>query len=145
MRTLAVDPGTRRVGLAISDSSGKFANPLEVLSVRDLEQAIDPILKIVQREDVERLVVGLPLNMDGSASAGSKSAKEFGQALGEKTGKPVIFVDERLSTFEAEQLLVDRKRGGEKITRKGKKSQLDALAASLILQAFLDGRLQAID
>ncbi|MGA2582892.1 MAG: Holliday junction resolvase RuvX [Tepidisphaeraceae bacterium] len=116
MRTLAVDPGTRRVGLAISDSSGKFANPLEVLSVRDLEQAIDPILKIVQREDVERLVVGLPLNMDGS-----------------------------LSTFEAEQLLVDRKRGGEKITRKGKKSQLDALAASLILQAFLDGRLQAID
>jgi len=115
------------------------------LSVRDLEQAIDPILKIVQREDVERLVVGLPLNMDGSASAGSKSAKEFGQALGEKTGKPVIFVDERLSTFEAEQLLVDRKRGGEKITRKGKKSQLDALAASLILQAFLDGRLQAID
>ena len=65
--------------------------------------------------------------------------------MAERAGKPVVFVDERLSSFAAEQRLVDRKRGGEKITRGGKKKQLDALAAAGFLQEFLDGRLPPIN
>ncbi|MEA2707538.1 MAG: putative pre6S rRNA nuclease, partial [Phycisphaerales bacterium] len=69
----------------------------------------------------------------------------WGAELAQRSGKPVVFVDERLSSFEAEQGLIERKRGGEKITRKRKKEQLDALAAAGFLQAFLDGKLQALD
>jgi putative Holliday junction resolvase len=144
MRTLAIDPGTRRIGLAISDAGGKIANPYDVLTVTSQEQGIEKILKLIDEEDIERLVIGLPLNMDGSKSKSSESAREFGRILATRSGKPVLFVDERLSSFEAEQSLIDRKRGGEKITRKAKKSQLDALAANLILQAFLDGKLRPI-
>jgi putative Holliday junction resolvase len=142
MRTLAIDPGTRRVGLALSDAGGKLSTPYDVLTIVNSAQAVDQILKVIEKEGVERLVVGLPLNMDGTESGGSESAVKFGRELAEKSGKPVVFVDERLSSFEAEQSLADRKRGGEKMTRKGKKERLDAVAASLILQAFLDGKIQ---
>jgi RNase H-fold protein (predicted Holliday junction resolvase) len=69
----------------------------------------------------------------------------WGNALAAATGKPVVFVDERLSSFTAEQQLIDRKRGGERLTRGGKKQRLDALAAAGFLQEFLDGRLQPLD
>ncbi|MEO6435200.1 MAG: Holliday junction resolvase RuvX, partial [Tepidisphaeraceae bacterium] len=74
----------------------------------------------------------------------ARQAVAWGRDLAARSGKPVLFVDERLSSFEAEQGLIDRKRGGEKITRKRKKQQLDALAAAGFLQAFLDGKLSAI-
>jgi putative Holliday junction resolvase len=145
MRTLAIDPGTRRVGLALSDSSGKFASPLDVLFVSQPDQAIEPILKVIKAESVERIVVGLPLNMDDTIGPQARSTAAWARTLSEKAGLPVIFVDERLSSFEAEQQLIDRKRSGEKLTRKRKKEQLDAAAAALFLQAFLDGRLSPID
>src|SRR5882762_9522532 len=100
MRTLAIDLGTRRIGLAMSDQGGRFATPLEVLEVNSPDQALDPILTLILKEAVERL-----------------------------------------SSFAAEQDLIDRKRSGEKITRKQKKDRLDALAAAGFLQAFLDGKL----
>jgi putative Holliday junction resolvase len=144
MRTLAIDYGLRRVGLALSDEGGRFATPYEVLTISSPEQAATEVLQVVEKEGVERLVVGLPLNMDDSIGPAARSAAEWGEALGGRAGLPVVFVDERLSSFAAEQAIVDRKRGGEKITRKRKKEQLDALAAAGFLQAFLDGRLAAI-
>lgn len=144
MRTLAVDLGARRVGLALSDEGGKFATPYEVLTVGSPAQATDEVLRVVQREGVDRLVLGLPLNMDGSVGPAARAAVAWGRGVAERAGKPVVFVDERLSSFEAEQHLIDRKRGGEKITRKRKKEQLDAIAAAGFLQAFLDGRLPAV-
>jgi putative Holliday junction resolvase len=141
MRTLAVDLGSRRVGLALSDEGGRFATPYEVLNVTSPEQARDEVLRVIEKEGVERVVVGLPLNMDDSVGPQARTAVEWGRDIGLRCGKPVIFIDERLSSFDAEQQLIDRKRGGEKITRQRKKERLDAIAAASFLQAFLDGKL----
>lgn len=141
MRTLAIDLGARRIGLALSDEGGRFATPYEVLMVGGPGQAVGPILKVVEREGVERLVVGLPLNMDGSAGPAARQTVEWGKGLAARAGKPVVFIDERLSSFDAEQQLIERKRAGEKLTRQRKKEQLDAIAAASFLQAFLDGKL----
>jgi len=145
VRTLAIDLGSRRVGFALSDQGGKFATPYEVLQVTSPAQAADRAIQIIQKEGVERVVLGLPLNMDDSVGPAARQTIAWGAALAQRSGKPVILVDERLSSFEAEQGLIERKRGGEKITRKRKKEQLDALAAAGFLQAFLDGQLPAID
>jgi putative Holliday junction resolvase len=148
VRTLAIDLGSRRVGLALSDEGGRFATPYEVLHVTSPQQAADAVLGVIEKEGVERLVLGLPLNMlplnmDDSLGPAARGAIEWGKALAARCGRPVVFVDERLSSFDAEQGLIERKRGGEKITRKRKKEQLDALAAAGFLQAFLDGKLAA--
>jgi len=139
MRTLGIDPGQRRVGLAISDAGGSLASAYDVLHVGSLCASIPQILKVIETEGVERLVIGLPLNMDGSRGPAANESLQFGRALQKASGKPTLFVDERLSSFEAEQQLISRKRSGEKITRKQKKNRLDALAAASFLQAFLDG------
>jgi putative holliday junction resolvase len=141
MRTLAIDLGARRTGVALSDAGGKLATPYDVLQGFPLES----ILQIITEEDVERIVVGLPLNMDGTRGPAAKQAIEFGRQLSTRAGKKVIFVDERLSSFQAEQEISTRRRGGEKITHKAKKQRLDAIAAAQFLQEFLDGKLTAID
>ena len=145
MRTLAVDLGTRRVGLALSDEGGRFATPYEVLEVSSPEMAAARVIEVIEREGVERVVVGLPLNMDDSVGPAARQAVAWGNDVGRRADKPILYVDERLSSFAAEQDLNDRKRGGEKLTRKRRKEQLDALAAAGFLQAFLDGKLPAID
>ncbi len=145
MRTLGIDLGTRRVGLALSDEGGRFATPYEVLQVTSPESAAARILQLIEKERVRRVVLGLPLNMNDSVGPAARQAIEWGRALAAQTRLPVVFVDERLSSFTAEQDLNDRKRGGEKITRKGRKQRLDALAAAGFLQEFLDGRLPALD
>jgi len=144
MRTLAIDLGTRRVGLALSDEGGKLATPYEVVQVTSPQQATQRVLEVIRKEGVERIVLGLPLNLDDSLGAAAKQTIEWGNRLADQIGKPVVYVDERLSSFDAEQSLIERKRGGEKITRKRKKEQLDALAAAGFLQAFLDGKLAPI-
>ena len=145
MRTLAIDLGSKRVGLALSDEGGQFATPANVIDGATPNQLIAAILEIVHSEAVRRVLVGLPLNMDGSIGPAAKEAIVWGKAFSIQANVPVIFVDERLSSFDAEQRLIDRKRGGEKITRKQKKSRLDALAAAGFLQAFLDGKLPPIE
>jgi putative Holliday junction resolvase len=116
-----------------------------VLEVSSPQHAIEQIAPLIVREGVERIVVGLPLNMDDSVGPAARNAIAWAHELSQATAKPVMFVDERLSSFAAEQSLIARKRGGEKLTRKRKKEQLDALAAASFLQAFLDGKLPSID
>ena len=144
MRTLAVDLGSRRVGLALSDEGGKFATPYDVLDVSSEEEAIEPVRELIRGEGVQRVVVGLPLNMDHTAGAPARNAVAWGRRLGELCNVPVIFVDERLSSFQAELSLQQRKRGGERMTRADKKARLDAIAAAGFLQEFLDGKLVPI-
>ena len=145
MRTLAIDFGTRRIGLALSDEGGRFATPLEVLEVDAPPQAFTPILALIAKESVQRIILGLPLNMDDSLGPAARATIAWGRELASRSALPVLFVDERLSSFDAEQSLIDRKRGGERITRAQKKRRLDALAAAAFLQAYLDGKLPAID
>jgi putative Holliday junction resolvase len=145
MRTLAIDLGTRRIGLALSDSAGRLATPYSVLNVTSPAQALDGCASVIADEGVERLVVGVPLNMDGSWGPQAKSAITWARELAARTSLPLVLVDERLSSFAAEQQLVDRKRSGEKLTRGKKKKQLDAIAAATFLQQFLDGQLSPLD
>ncbi|HEV8607526.1 MAG TPA: Holliday junction resolvase RuvX [Tepidisphaeraceae bacterium] len=145
MRTLAIDLGDRRIGLALSDESGKLATPYDVLQVDSPAAAIIPIIKLIAAEQVKRVIVGLPLNMDDSLGPAAQKAIDWGRDLAIRAGIEVLFVDERLSSFQAEQDLIDRKRAGEKLTRARKKRQLDALAAASFLQSFLDGRLPPIE
>ena len=110
MRTLAIDLGTRRVGLALSDQGGKLATPYGVLEVVSAQQAMEPILEVIEKEGAERLVVGLPLNMDDTMGATALATVRWGEELGRKTGKEVLFVDERLELSmllrNGEQLLL---------------------------------------
>ena len=115
-----------------------------MLQVTSVDQAIDLILPLVAPEGIKRIVVGLPLDMDDGFGAAAKAVAKWGVALAARAKIPVVFVDERLSSFAAEQKLIDRKRSGEKITRQRKKQQLDAIAAAAFLQEFLDGKLQPI-
>jgi putative holliday junction resolvase len=142
MRTLAIDLGARRVGLALSDEGGRYASPLEVLTVASPDDALARVLPVIANEGVERIVLGLPINMDDSLGPAARATIAWGQRLSTTSGRPVIYVDERLSTFAAEQTLLARKRAGEKLTRGRKKEQLDAVAAAAFLQQFLDGQLQ---
>lgn len=145
MRTLAVDYGEKRIGLAISDEAGKLASALEVLNVSSSEAGIEDIIRVIQREEADRLVVGLPLNMeDGSIGKSARRVHLWGKRLGERAGKPVVFVDERLSSFQAMEMLADRREAGWKATRSKKKERLDALAAADFLQSFLDGKLNPL-
>lgn len=145
MRTLAIDLGTRRVGLALSDEGGRFVNPYDVLEVTSPAHALDLVRQVVARESARRLLLGVPLNMDGSTGPAARTAMRWGAELAKSSGVPIVFVDERLSSFQAEQQLADRKRAGEKLTRKRKKEQLDALVAANLLQQFLDGALPPLD
>src|SRR6476660_2009858 len=99
MRTLGIDYGSKRVGIAISDAGGKWATPVDVVASAS---ALDVIRKTIAAEGVERIVMGLPLNMDGSSGAAARDVIAWAKGLG---GAELVFVDERLSSFEAEQSL----------------------------------------
>jgi putative Holliday junction resolvase len=144
MRTLAIDLGARRVGLALSDEGGRLATPFDVLELRTPEALLGAITDLCRREQVQQIVVGLALNMDGTRGPAAQTTICWASQLAEHTKLPVLLVDERLSTFEAEQNIAARKRAGEHLTRKRKKSRLDALAAAAFLQAYLDGKLPAL-
>jgi putative pre-16S rRNA nuclease len=132
-RILGVDTGERRVGLALSDATHLLASPLQVLSrEHGLAPVLDALTEIVRRECVTRLVVGLPLNADGSAGRQAKRAQDFARVAERVCGVPVTLWDERLSTREAEQIV--RSQGGSMRRRK----DVDAVAAAVILQDYLD-------
>ena len=143
-RILAIDWGRKRIGLAIGDSAAGLATPFDVLHITAIQQAIAPILQIIQREQIDQVLIGLPLNMDGSIGPSAAEAIELGRKIRDQSAKPLTFVDERLSSFRAESIVLDRKKQGEKITRKGKRKMLDALAAAAFLQDFLEEKIPAL-
>jgi putative Holliday junction resolvase len=145
VRTLAIDLGSRRIGLALSDFGGTWATPHDVLFVTNPNQAIAPILKLIEDEDVRRLVVGLPLNMDGSTGPAARQVISWSRSVTTGLKIELIFVDERLSSFDADQQLNQRRQAGENLTHKRKKELQDAVAAAGFLQAFLDHKLMPID
>src|SRR4051794_12355500 len=94
MRTLGIDLGTRRVGLALSDEGGRFATPLEVLEGTSAARGGELVLAVVAREGVRRIVLGLPLNMDDSIGPAATQTAAWGRELEKRAGVPVAFVDE---------------------------------------------------
>jgi len=133
MRYLAIDHGSRRIGLAICDARETIASPLRVLDGR--KDVLAEIAGIVEAEGVEGIVLGLPLNMDGSEGPQAAKAKAFGEQLGRRIGLPIHMQDERLSSFGAAEKLESAG-----LSRAHRRDRLDAVAAAEILQAFLDDR-----
>ena len=135
-RFLGIDYGTKRIGLAVSDPEATMASPLTTLQSRgDAAQDVVVLAAVVREYEIDELVVGLPLNMDGTEGKQAKITRAFGEALTHQTNLPVHYYDERLSSFTAEELL----RPAE-LTRKKKKARLDGVAAQVMLQASLDAR-----
>lgn len=137
-RLLGVDVGARRVGLAISDASGTLARPLAVIAVKGMAEAALRVAEIVadlmsEDDGLAGIVVGVPRRLDGTASEATARTTAFIDALREKTPLPVATEDERLSSREAESRLALRERDWRK-----RKQNLDAAAAAVILQDFLD-------
>lgn len=133
MRYLAVDHGEKRTGLAICDEGETIASPLKVIEGQG--GLIGKIIAAVESEMVGGIVIGLPLNMDGTQGEQARGVLGFGERLKEHLEIPIFFHDERLSSFGAEKKL-----SGVGMTRKQKKKRLDAVAAAAILQSFLDSK-----
>lgn len=135
MRYLAIDHGQKRTGLAVSDASETLVSPHSVIETQSSVELLRRILPVIADEQIEAIVVGLPYNMDGSEGPRAKQVRRFADQLAEKVEIPILFYDERLSSFEAEGLMTEME-----LTRKKKKKRLDAIAAAAILRAFLDSK-----
>ncbi len=132
MRVLGLDPGQKRIGVAISDPLGITAQGLEVISFATPEEALDRIEEICHSYNVEKIVVGNPLKMSGARGSASEQAELFAGALRGKLGLPVEMIDERLTSGSAEKTLIA---GG--VRRKKRKAVKDKMAAALILEQYL--------
>ena len=138
VKYISLDIGDRRVGVACGDAEVRIATPLEVIARGSIEQDTRTLAKIAHDYDVEQLIVGLPRNMDGTQGAQADAVIGYAEKVAQALHLPLTFWDERLSTVEA------TKRTHETGTR-GKKSRrgLDAIAAAVILQDFLDSQSRA--
>ena len=133
MRTIGLDVGDKRIGVALSDPEGILASPFTVINRQDDSIDIEAITEIVKRKQVGRIVVGLPRSMDGSLGRQAEKVEVFIQKLSEQSEVPVESRDERLTTVSAKRLM---QASGAKKTRG--KTGYDAPAAAIILQGYLD-------
>ena len=132
-RLLGIDHGTRRIGLAVGDRETGIAFARPALSRRREGAAFDAIADLARREGIQVAVIGLPLNMDGSEGRQAAAARAFGERLAARIGLAVVYVDERLSSWEAGERLAE---AGRRPTRHS--GELDSAAARIILQQYLD-------
>jgi putative Holliday junction resolvase len=134
-RTVALDLGAARVGVAIDDELGSMAHPRGVLPGRDLAALLKALRAMAEEENVVRFVVGLPLDMTGGEGESARGARERAQAIANATGREVELWDERLTTVQAARSLRASEVRGKKA-----KARIDEAAACAILQAWLDRR-----
>jgi putative Holliday junction resolvase len=136
VRVLGLDLGSKRVGVAVSDRSGTIATPLLVLQrTGSLDEDHRRIAALVAEEEAERVVVGLPLSLDGSMGPAARGAVAEAEALATVVGVPVETYDERLTTVTAESALREAK-----MRAQARRRLVDKVAAAVMLQAWLDGR-----
>ncbi|MDD6282584.1 MAG: Holliday junction resolvase RuvX [Oribacterium sp.] len=136
MRILGLDYGSRTVGVAISDPTGLIAQPLKTITREResmLRKTLSEIQEIVREYAVDRIVLGLPFNMDDTEGERARKTREFREKLSLRTEVPIIFMDERLTTVAAQEILDD-----SGIPRSEQKKVIDQVAAGLILQTYLD-------
>jgi len=137
---VGLDVGERRIGVAISDATRTLARPVAVLQIQRLDaaavvRAADEIRRLADEDDgISAIVVGLPRRLDGTPTSLTAGVQTFASQLGARTGLPVAFQDERLTSVEAESRLAERDKDW-----RSRKKRLDAAAAAIILQDHLDG------
>ncbi|MED5474510.1 MAG: Holliday junction resolvase RuvX [Candidatus Neomarinimicrobiota bacterium] len=132
-RILGIDYGNRRIGLAISDPLNIFAKPFHTIDKNKKPKFLNEIYEVIKNMNIEKVVVGLPLNMKGIDSEQTKIVRKFVQILKKKINIPIIFQDERLSSKSAKEYLIM-----QNISPSKNKKSVDSVAASIILQEFLD-------
>ena len=133
MKVLSVDYGDVRTGIAISDVRGMLASPLCVIEQSYQPKLVDRIVQIVEENKIEKIVIGLPRNMDGSYGYRCDECRSLGDAISEKIDVDIFYEDERLTTVMAHNVLSDNNVRGKK-----RKQTVDAVSAVMILQSFLD-------
>lgn len=148
MKLIGLDIGDRRIGVAFGDSDLRMATPLDVIERTSLDRDVHALARFVHDYDAARLVVGLPRNMDGTVGPQAQATQAYAQQVAQALNVPLILWDERLTTVEATQRVktsqrTDESRGrtpSARSARRGKKSRrtLDAIAAAIILQDYLD-------
>ena len=135
MRVLAIDHGTKRMGIAISDPSGIIAQPLEFIPAEPFPAFLERLKELILEKEVEMILVGMPRNMDGSYGPAAAKVQEFVAVLKETIAIPVKTWDERLTSAQANRMLVQAD-----VRRKDRKEKVDKAAAAILLQSFLDSR-----
>jgi putative Holliday junction resolvase len=142
MRILALDVGERRIGVAAADEATRVALPVTAVERREPSADLEAIGCLIREQGAETVVVGLPISMNGSLGPQAQQVKAFAEELSSRLSVPVEYWDERLSTVEAERRLrsaaPSRRQAGRK--RQADKGRRDALAAAIVLQAYLDHR-----
>lgn len=133
MKIMSIDYGDVRTGVAISDIRGILASPLCVIKESYQPKLVDKIIELINENKIEKIVIGLPRNMDGSYGYRCDDCKSLGQAIGEKINIDIEFEDERLTTVMAHNILSDNNVRGTK-----RKQTVDAVSAVMILQSYLD-------
>jgi putative Holliday junction resolvase len=134
MRILAIDHGTKRMGIAISDELKMIAQPLEFIPADPFDQFLARLKTILREKEVELILVGMPRNMDGSYGPAAQKVREFVAVLNEAIGMPIKTWDERLTSAQAGRLLV-----AADVRRDKRKEKVDKMAAAILLQSYLDG------
>lgn len=132
MRVLAVDYGERRTGLAVSDELGITAQGLDTLVVKEEGELLEKVAGVVRETGADTIVIGLPLNMDGTESDKSRKVRAFGASLGERTGAKIVYWDERMTSVQAQKVMREMS-----VKIRGRKERIDRIAATLILQEYL--------
>jgi putative Holliday junction resolvase len=140
MRLLGLDFGTKRIGVALSDEMGWTAQGLTTIERRGNNRDLGRIGQLVEEHSVEWIVLGLPLNMDGSEGKAAGAVRKFAVLLEERLGLPVHLWDERLTSWEAEGILKEAE-----VKPKKRKQVVDKLAATLILKGYLDAQRESAD
>ena len=130
VRTLALDYGERRIGVALSDPTGAIAQPLETIDART--GALERIAELVVKHEVGQIVVGLPLHMNGRRGPEAERAHAFGEKVRARANVPVDYLDERWTSLEAERVLEE---GG--VRKKKQRGRVDPIAAALLLRTWL--------
>jgi putative Holliday junction resolvase len=133
VRTLAVDPGTKRVGIAVSDPTGIVAHALMTIDAAPSGTLAARLAEIARAQEATRIVVGMPRRMDGSYGPEAKAARELADGIRKASGLPVELVDERLTTVAAERSLI-----ASGVRREKRRQSVDRVAATLLLQSHLD-------
>ncbi len=134
-RILALDHGTKRIGVALSDELGWTAQPLETFERRTLDRDIAHILDLVRTHDVGQILLGLPLRLNGEEGPAVQAVHEFAARLGEALPVPLVTWDERMTTKAAEDLLI-----AADVSRKKRKGAVDRVAAAILLQSYLEAQ-----
>ena len=132
-RILGIDPGKKNIGISISDPSQKIATPLKTIEMKKFKKFIEQLNRVILDYEVKGIVIGNPVNMDGSLGPRSQSAKDFAQNISKNTNLPITLWDERLSSEGAFNLMGDLDINASKKTEK-----LDQHASAFILQGYLD-------